>query len=263
MDAGDIRESDALVWHRKYWGDEIECKGESRKRDYTKIELDELDEDEQDDEGDSEEQKSSSFSDDAIFPEIDMLKINYELHTIVTDKDSGDELMVVGKHKQSASDVTLSNSNTTLSDYNDCDSDEDVYACVYLDKAVKAVRESPVDFSYDSLRRAFDSNHAVIYTIAGASVGIDDPDWLETDLEPYYFPDSRLERVENINEVGYLDKVERQAKKVGDVFERMSEVALRYTNDEPSQEILEEYNVIDVDAGSTTLVVHQSAQELF
>jgi len=60
-----------------------------------------------------------------------------------------------------------------------------------------------------------------------------------------------------------LDKVERQAKACGDVFERMSEVALRYTNDQPSQEILEEYNVIDVDAGSTTLVVHQSAQELF
>jgi len=264
VDAGDIRESDALVWHRKYWSDEIETKGESRKRDYSRIELDDLDEDEQDDEGDSEEQESSNgLPDEAIFPEIDMLKINYELHTIVRDKNSSDELLVVGKHKQSASDVTLSNSNTTLSDYNDCCEDEGVYACVYLDKAIQAVRESPVDFSYDSLREAFNTSHAVIYTIAGAAVGIDDPDWLETDLEPYYFPDSRLERVENINEVGYLDKVERQAKKLGDVFERMSEVALRYTNDEPSQEILEEYNVIDVDAGSNTLVVHQSAQELF
>jgi len=262
VDAGDIRESDSLVWHRKYWGDEIECKGESRKRDYSRIELEDLDE-EEDEEEESEDQDGSNFSEDAIFPEIKMRKINYELHTIVTDKDSGDELMVVGKHKQSASDVTLSNSNTTLSDYNDCDSDEDVYACVYLDKAVKAVRESPVDFSYDSLREAFNTSHAVIYTIAGASVGIDDPDWLTTNLEPYYFPDSRLSRVEDIQEVEYLDKVERQAKKVGDVFERMSEVALRYTNDEPSQEILEEYNVIDVDAGSTTLVVHQSAQELF
>jgi hypothetical protein len=222
-----------------------------------------------DDDEDEEQQEEESasvetgLSDDAIFNEINMLKINYELHTIVEDTESGDKLLVVGKNKDSASEVTLPNSNVSLAQYNDVSEDDDVYACVYLDKAIQAVRESPVDFSYDNLRDAFDSSHAIIYDVSGAAVGIDDPDWLETDLEPYYFPDSRLERVEDIDEVEYLDKVEEQANIQGDVFERMSEVALRYDTDEPSEEILEEYNVIDVDCGSSTLVVHQSAQELF
>jgi len=275
LDATDLRNSNSLEWHRQYWSDQIECKGPSRNRRYSEIDLEFLERqgvdvglfrdssDEQDEEeNDSSDTESTGLDTEAVFNSVRMLNINYELNTIVEDVENNDSLVVVGKHEDKAGDVTLPNSNTSLAEYNSCPEDDDVYACVYLDKAVQALKESHVDWGYENLEEAFDSNHGVVYQVAGASVGIDDPDWLETELESYYFPDSRLSRIEALNETDYLDKVERQARKAGDVFERIP-VALRYDSDEPCEQIVEEYNVVKVDCGSTTLLVHGEAESVF